>query len=306
MRRRALLGTLTATVLGTAGCLDRITPSGNVGDTTDESDCPDVADRVVCVPETGPDSAPIALTADSRSISLPATAEFTLTNGTAATLSTNYYAWGLWKRIDDEWHHLVPTMVQMPLVRLSPGSSHGWTLTARHELPPEPGRDYASWESEGTVSGLGGGEYAFTIDGWFGDSSEETVGFAVLLDVDAPELTLDPTERVTESSRDGEVVTVHGEGDGEEERRAEFVLRRVDDADEADDPRRVIPEQAAHDYRLRNTLSYVEEGVEQVRYVEENHAITPAFGVQEPYRISYGGELFEASASELATETETA
>jgi hypothetical protein len=66
----------------------------------------------------------------------------------------------------------------------------------------------------------------------------------------------------------------------------------------------VIPEQAVHDYRLRNTLPFFEAGVARVRYVADD-ATWPAFGVQEPYRISYEGELFEVSASVLETETET-
>jgi hypothetical protein len=298
VRRRALLGVLGGgAAVGAAGCLERVTPAGRVGAPADESGCPDVADRLVCAPAA--ESAPIALTVDSRSVSLPATVEFSLTNGTAATLSTNPYSWGLWKRVDGEWHHLVPDIAPMPLMRLQPGSSHEWELTAEHALPAEPGRVHGSWESAGTVGGLCGGEYAFTTDGWFGDDPEETVGFGVLFDADAPALTLEPTARVTGSSRDGEVVTVRGDGHGEENDRAEFVLRRVD---EADDPREVIPEQAAHDYRLRNTLSYVEAGIERVRYVETGHTTGPAFGVDEPYTISYRGELYEACASQLGSE----
>lgn len=332
MRRRALLASLGT--LGLAGCVDSPatgsdsptsdptptrtdtalggtpieTPTGtprDAGVAPGDSDCPagDV-DRVVCVPETDPESVPIALTADQRSGSLPATFEFTLANDTEATLSINFYDWRLWKRVDGEWFHIAPEAVQEPLMRLPPGASHGWSLTAEHELPEESRGMYLSWEDAGTVAGLGGGEYAFTTDGWFGEYAEgETrFGFGVLLEFDAPERTLEPTTSVTGSARDGDTVTVRGEGDDSEDARlAEFVLSRVDDAA---DPRTLIPETAAQDYRLRNTLPFFEEGVERVRFVEEN-ATWPAFGVNEPYTVSYGGELFEATATELETETAT-
>jgi hypothetical protein len=57
------------------------------------------------------------------------------------------------------------------------------------------------------------------------------------------------------------------------------------------------PEQAAHDYRLRNTLPYFEDGVERVRYVERSPGY-PSFGVDEPYAIRYEGELYELRAAE--------
>lgn len=329
MRRRALLASLGA--IGVAGCVDSPTtgsdsPSAeptptltntppdptstgtppDAGIPPTDSDCPagDV-DRVVCVPETDPGSVPIALTADSRTDSLPATFEFTLANDTDATLSTNFYDWRLWKRVDGEWFHIVPQAVQEPLMRLPPGGSHSWTLTAEHELSEESRGMYLSWEESGTVSGLGGGEYAFTTDGWFGeyDEGETRFAFGVLLEFDAPDVTLEPTASVTGSSRDGDTVSVRGEGsDSEDARLAEFVLERVDNAA---DPRKLIPETAARDYRLRNTLPFFEEDVEQVRFVEEN-TVWPAFGVNEPYTISYEGDLFEVTASELETETETA
>lgn len=330
MRRRALLASLG--ILGLAGCTDSPatdpasptseptptatspgtdvppdgTPTGtppDAGVPPGDSTCPAVeVDRVVCAPETDPESVPLALTADSRSGSLPATFEFTLANGTEATLHINFYDWGLWKRVSGEWFYIVPREIPEPLMRLPSGESHSWRLTAEHELPEEFNRWYGSWTDSGTVSGLGGGEYAFTTGGWFGDYDDGHFGFGVLLEFDAPELTLEPTDSVTDSSRDGDTVTVRGTGDDSDDaRRAEFVLTHVDDAEE---PRSLIPETAAQDYRLRNTLPFFEEGVERVRFVAEN-AVVPAFGVTEPYTVSYRGELFRVTADELETETET-
>jgi hypothetical protein len=332
MRRRALLA---LGALGLAGCVDgpagsdsptdsppdsptqspteppTQTPAGtppDIGVQPAESDCPAASDavRVVCEPEADPDSVPLALTADTRSATLPATLTFTLTNESDATFSTNFYDWSLWKRVDGEWFHIVPDAIQQPLMHLEPSDSHEWDFTAEHEQPLGPNRRYYSWERSGTVGGLGGGEYAFTTDGWFREGSyDATTTFGVLLSFDAPALVLEPTARVTGHSRDGDTVTVRGEGsDSENTRRAELALTRVAEG-EGTDPRVVIPEQAVYDYRLRNTLPYFESGVETVRYVADD-ATLPAFGVHEPYTIRYEREPFRVSASVLETETETA
>ena len=294
MRRRALL---SLSALAFAGCL--APRSDELGVPTTTSDCPPVGDRMVCVPETDPERAPISLTADSRSVSPPETVTFTLENGAGQPLTTNDYGWTLWKRADAEWVRVAPDTRPLPAIVLDDGDSYEWTLTAEHALPPNPWREYDAWHSEGTVSGLGGGEYAFTVDGALGESLDRTIGFAVRFEVDAPGTELEPTARVTDSSRDGGTVTVRGDGRGEEENRAEFVLRRIDDGE---DSRTVIPEQAAHDYRLRNTLPHFKEGVERVRYVERGHTTGPPFAVDEPYAIRYRGEPYEASANRLESE----
>lgn len=290
MRRRALL---SLSALALAGCT--APESDQIGVPTATSDCPPVGDRIVCVPETDPESVAVALTGDSRSISPPETVTFTLENGSDRTLSTNFYAWTLWKRVDGDWHRVVPDIWREPLMTLDPGERHEWELTAEHDLPPDPGRYYDAWLDAGTVGGLGGGEYAFTADGVLGDAEGQTLGFAARLGVDAPELSIGSTERVGDVARDSGVVTVRGDGEGDDDARAELTAHRVE---AAEDPERVIPEQAAHDYRLRNTLPYFEDGVDRVRYVEENHAITPSFGIDEPYAVRYEGELYELTASE--------
>jgi hypothetical protein len=285
-----------------------LTPTGtppDVGVPPAESRCPGGEyDRVVCVPEVDADSLPIALSASSGSVSLPSTIEFTLANDSDATFKTNPYDWRLWKRVDEEWYPIAPEAVQEPLFTMRPGSTHEWALTLDDALPTDPGEMYYSWDASGTVGGLGGGEYAFTTNGWF-DTPDGTrrIQFGVLLDVDAPPVTLEPTTAVTESTRDGDTVTVRGESgtpEDSEARLAEFVLERV-----ADDPSvgRTLPEQAAQDYRLRNTLSYVEDGVERVRYVERN-ATWPPFGVRDPYAIRYEGSTYRVTASELESEDE--
>ncbi|MFC6735184.1 immunoglobulin-like domain-containing protein [Halolamina salina] len=295
MRRRALL---SLSALALAGCT--APGSDAMGVPTDASDCPSVGDRIVCVPETDSESVAVVLTADAQSVSPPETVTFSLENGSDRTLSTNFYAWTLWKRADGDWYRVVPDIWREPLMTLDPGGRHEWTLSAEHDLPPDPGRYYDAWLEAGTVGGLGGGEYAFTADGVLGDSEGETLGFAARFDVDAPELTLEPTERVVDAARDGGVVTVRGEGVDEDGSRAELTVRCVETAEE---PVRIIPERAAHDYRLRNTLSYFEDGVERVRYVEENHAITPSFGIDEPYAIRYEEDLYEVTTGDGEAES---
>lgn len=281
----------------------------DVGVPPGESDCPSDGDldRLVCIPETDPDSVPISLTGqpESGTISLPASLRFGLVNDTEGTFQTNPYDWRLWKRVDGQWHVVAPDVVPDPLLLMPPGGSHGWTLTLEHSLPASPDSGYyGAWDASGTVEGIGGGEYAFTTGGWF-DTAEGTqdLGFGVRFTVDAPQTTLEPTDAVTEISRDGDTVTVRGESippEGPPVRTTEYVLVR----DESDaESRRLLPEVAARDRMLRNTLSYVEEGVREVRYLERNRGLDSRFGLTP--RFTYEDDRFESTVTDGATETPT-
>ena len=262
---------------------------------------------MVCTPETDPDSVPIALSGRpaSGTVSLPESLRFELANDTEGTFQTNPYDWRLWKRVDSEWSVVAPDVILDPLLLMPPGDSHGWTLTLEHSLPASPDSGYyGAWDASGTVEGIGGGEYAFTTGGWF-DTAEGTqnLGLGVRFTVDAPQTTLEPSDAVTGVSRDGDTVTVRGESipsDGPPVRTTEYVLVR----DESDaESRRILPEVAARDRILRNTLSYVEDGVREVRYLERNRGFDTRFGLTP--RFTYEGERFEGTVTDGATETPT-
>jgi hypothetical protein len=243
------------------------------------------------------------LTPPTQRGSLPtATFEFTLRNETDVRFDTNFYAWRVWKRVDGEWFHVAPQGWNDPLMALGPGDSHVWKLTVDGRENRAPSTAASGTETL-SLTGLGGGTYAFVVDGWFATADHEnSVGFAARFDLGGDPVELTPTSEVTETTReDGTVVvdTAHEAGDGA--RRAAFVVERLGtDSGETPptDVRRLVTEQVLRDRRLRNTLPFFEDGVETVR-LEEQNSVWPAFGVRRPQRIVYEGVHYRLSAEAL-------
>ncbi|SEO86708.1 hypothetical protein SAMN04487948_10655 [Halogranum amylolyticum] len=337
MQRRALLSTVGAAAF--AGCLadDAPSPTGdsaepstpNATDVTDattqtsETETatatpPDVGvvpteaagppwdddvKRVVAWPDVT-DETPVALTPATQRGSLPtATVEFTLTNDTDVRFDTNFYAWRVWKRVDGEWFHVAPRAWNQPLMSLAPDESHAWTLTVDNTRLDDEPLPRAGGTEELSLAGLGGGTYAFTVDGWFaGEGYRDGVGFVARFDLDGDPVELTPTDEVTATTRDGDAVVVETDREtGGESRLAAFVVERVESSvseSADDDVRRLVTEQALRDRKLRNTLSFFEAGVETVRLQEQN-SVWPVFGVREPRTIAYDGVRYRLSAEEL-------
>lgn len=289
--------------------IDQLPEKLDIGVPRGDTDCPapEHVSRVVCSPETDPDSVPMAMTVDADSVTLesPQTLTFELENGTEGTFSTNPYDWTLWKRADEEWHRVAPELVQEPLLLMRPGRTVSWALALDHALPTPPEGEYYSWNGSGSVPAIGGGQYAFGLSGWF-DTAEGTQNllFAARFSIDAPATTLEPTDAVTEVQREGNVVTVRGEWEdgGEGETQTSRVTVSRDDSDV--ESRLLLPEVAARHRMLRNTLPYFEEGVREVRYLERNRYVPSMVGV--PSRFAFEGAQFSKSSEESVTETESA
>ncbi|WP_049893407.1 hypothetical protein [Halogranum rubrum] len=330
MRRRALLSTLGVTVL--AGCTANDSV-GNTGDRTASSTdslepatapataTPDATDVGVSPAEAaGPpwdddvkrvvswadvtESTPIALRPPTQQASLPgATFEFTLANDTDVRFETNFYGWSVWKQVDEAWFHVAPTAWPVPLMTLESGESHTWTVTVDNS---ELHRDimWVEGTEDLSLAGLGGGTYAFTIDGWFASQDyDQSLGFASQFVLDGDPVELVPTNEVTGTTREGDTVVVEtSHGAGDDSRRAAFVVERLGDESvesQESDVRRLITEQALRDRELRNTLPFFEEGVETVR-LEEQNSSWPIFGLDEPRVIEYEGVQYRLSAEELS------
>ncbi|QLG26958.1 hypothetical protein HUG10_05120 [Halorarum halophilum] len=279
---------------------DTATDYPEVGGTPSEVDCPPFDDhvrRVVCWTDGRPDD-PLFVRPSKTSGTLPrATFEFTLVNGTDLRFGYNRFHWQVWKRVAGEWYYVAPRSWVDPLFFVEPGES--WTLTVAVDAEGSVADDAdeargGSAESV-ALSGFGGGEYAFAVDGWFeGQDYRDGTGLAARFALEGEELELTPDDTVTDTERDGDAVTVRTDVDGgDDARECAFVLERAD----APDPRRYVAEQAIRDRRLRNTLPFFEDGVERVELVEQN-GVTPPFGVNEPYGISYDGESYRVSAEE--------
>ena len=200
-----------------------------------------------------------------------------------------------------------------PLTPLAAGESHTWAVSMSGAVgdvsPPnvDSGGELDD-TSRRTVAGLGGGRYAFGIDGWFeGGSYKRQTAFAATIDVRGDPIELTTTENVASVAVEGDVLTARwtgGNADSEYAREATYVLERVDEAPD----RRLITEQVVRPRRtnapLKDALALAtERSVDEVRLTGQT-ASSPPFGVQGRV-IGYEGSTYEISASETGTETES-
>lgn len=294
MHRRALLVALGSSVL--AGCTTRqpaddSTPSKTASPTPTDvpgvgldaapGDCPAYHGTVVCTP-AAPDDAPVVLTPSTTSPSLPGAVTFELANGTSRPFVSNFYGWTLHKRVDGEWFRIAPVMWKQPIHRLPAGDTHRWEATLRG-LPDHP-VPLADGDERVTLEGLGGGHYAFSIDGHF-DGREGRYTFAAPFDVAGPPVELRPTDRVRDVVVDGETVTARLDTRGD--REAVYTLRRVEDDPDA---RRIVTERLVrsdHAYSPRRdaVALALEHDATRVELRGPNGS-SPPFGVDD------GGERF--------------
>ena len=278
-------------------------------------DCPGYGDDVVSVVcyDAAPDDAPMVMEPSRSGLDLPGEIEFMLENGTGTSLQTNFYSARLHKRVDDEWYLVAPQGWPQPLTPLAAGESHTWAVSMSGAVgdvsPPnvDSGGELDD-TSRRTVAGLGGGRYAFGIDGNFREGSyKRQTAFAATIDVRGDPIELTTTENVASVAVEGDVLTARwtgGNADSKYAREATYVLERVDEAPD----RRLITEQVVRPRRtnapLQDALALAtERSVDEVRLTGQT-ASSPPFGVQGRV-IGYEGSTYEISASETGTETES-
>ncbi|WP_232702423.1 hypothetical protein [Halobacterium wangiae] len=332
MRRRALLGTIAS--LAVAGCTGTgAQPSGSdsttttratststtqptttsdatpaellsLGVPTTQSECP-LGDegRAVCYPEQTGEI--LSLTPDDDELDLPTdSTTFTLANDTDYEYHANFYGWKLSKRVHGQWFHVAPQYWPQPLHMLPAGESHEWSFTVDNSETPTGG---SSSDSDVALAGLGGGEYAFTLQGWFplGDKDSFHVALGARFRLNGDQLELTPTDDVS-ASRDGDTVVVTtGEEPGEDEELSAFVVER--EGVPAGRPlQRYVTEQllrpgpgTGRTTPYRNTIPFFEEGVETVR-LEAPDATVPPFGIDEPVYVEYEDEQYEVTSERPA------
>lgn len=313
MNRRRALACVGSALL--AGCLSESTPGGSDpaasnatnGTTTttehpntstgtpasptleipDENHCPSFGDsRVVCSVDAD-DGTTLQMVPSKTRVDLPkATVSFTLRNETGATFTTNYYGWSVWKRVDGEWFHIAPQIVPEPAMMLESGDSHAWNLTVDNT-----DLDAATARSQGTddiaLVGLGGGTYAFGIDGWFQKGGyENAIGVAARFELNGDDLELAPTADLEVVGRDGDEKHVRV---GDKKRRT-MVATRVETP--TTDAKRLLPEQVVRS-ALRNLLASFEPGVRRVTLDVNRTAIYAS----EPQVIEYEGQTYRIERS---------
>ncbi len=238
---------------------DPETDSPNL-DVPSENHCPPFGDdekQVVCY-QDATSGTTLLMKPSKGSVTLPKAAlSFTLQNETGTTFTTNYYAWSLWKLVDGKWFQLMPRIVPEPAMMLKSGDTHSWSVTIDN-TNLDGSLDPAGGTEDLTLVGLGGGTYAFGIDGWFeGNSYKNGIGVATRFKLVGDELQLTTTDDFEVVSRDGDEKHVRESG----KKRGTLVATRVKNS--TADAERMLPEQAIRS-PLRNLLASFEPGVRRV------------------------------------------
>lgn len=321
--RRTVLSTLYAgTVIPFAGCTTELDESNDMNetDTTAEDDeteppstnfprettseaCPpfDDANRVVCYEAVDPEESPLVLVPETQSVQPNQPTKFTLRNQSEQRFNTSLYHWRLYKRVDGNWHYIVPESWRLPITALRAGEDHAWTVTVPADRVSDgnPIERVRGTESL-TIAGLGGGHYAFGVDGWFtSDSSDERTALAAGFEVNADPLELTVTEYIEETEWDGETVvarSTRGDPIDDDDQPDTFILERIDSSDP--DTNRVIAEQVVRNGQLRDTITLSRKfDADRVRLEEFSDSIPP-FGIRDDRTYEYQGTRYRVTTRE--------
>lgn len=328
MRRRALLTAVGGAAL--AGCLDgdsngdpNGTDPGDDGSNTDTDDstgtdgeipliastdlageCPAYPDdHVVCYDAVLAHERDVAdfelvLEPESETVERGGTIAFELSNRSGRRFATNFYNWRLHKRVDGEWFDIAPQEYPEPLMFIDPGGTHVWRLTVAEDAVAEGApvdRGGETGTKDLSVEALGGGRYAFRARGWFeGGYDDGIYAFGATFDVDAPTLSITPTNAITDTRWEGDTLIAESDrGDSDSGRLAAYELRRLEDADVPDDGvTRLIAEQVLRDDQLRDAVGLAIEHDADVVRLEEYTGITPAFGADSDGYYEIGGTVY--------------
>lgn len=271
------------------------------GDTASNA-CPpfDGIEQVVCYGAVDPEAMPLVLDPETQSVQSDQATGFTLRNRSRQEFETNFYHWQLYKRVNGDWFYIAPQGWPQPLTPLSAGKKHTWTVTvATGRVSDGTSIERVAGTESLTIAGLGGGHYAFGIDGWFTtESHEKSIALAAGFKLNADPLQLTPTAAIAETEWDGETLVAYstrGESDDEADHPDAFVLERTDGSET--DAKRVIVEQVVRNDQLRDALALSRKyDADRVRLEEFNRSIPP-FGLQEARMYEFRDNVYRATAS---------
>lgn len=249
-----------------------------------------------------PTTAAIYLEPSTRTVSYGESISFTLANNRAEDLRINFYAWQVHKYVDGEWFHVAPQTVVQPLMTISAGEAHTWTLTPTI-AGTEAGEPVSNTEGTAdlTLPALGGGVYAFGIGGWFAstDHSSKTA-FSATFALDADPLQLTPTNAITQTEWEGETLVAQsdrGKPDDPDYRLGAYELERLSSAPKP--PQHLITEQVVRERYLRDAIALAQEyDADHVR-LEEYNGWYPIFGVHGQEYYQYEESYYRVTARTL-------
>jgi hypothetical protein len=323
--RRELLGTLAGSAgLALAGCVGG---SGDEPDDTEDDDsddgsgtgepdqlqsrfpdeefpedCPEYGgvDRVICYDAVDSETVPAVLEPSTRTIEASESIDFTLHNRSDLALKTNFYNWRIHKRVDGDWYRVAPRGYNEPLMTVSPGESHTWTVSIDNDgIADGESIPWMSGTEQLTLRGVGGGHYAFRARGWFADESyEESIAFAATFEFDGPPIELTTTNSIEGVGWEDETLVAtssRGDPDNEYSKRGAFELERLDEA--GSEAETVITEQILRQPQLRDTIALAaEHDADRVR-LEEYNGVTPIFGSRSDKIYEFQGSYYEVTTS---------
>jgi hypothetical protein len=218
--------------------------------------------------------------------------------------------WSVYRLRNGSWHELGPLYGDRVARFLPPGGRHRWRFELAHDGPAGGG---ASGSGVARLGHLGGGNYAIVA----GETGEE-LRPAALVRLDAPPLTVRPTGDAR-ATRDGDTVRVRSDPptDDRPPERAVLLVERlplgggtatprpsVTPTDAADRGlRRLIAEQVMRSRGLRNSLAFVESGVEIVRLRTSEDVVGDALRRVEARagrrRFRFGGGRFRVTVDRV-------
>lgn len=217
-------------------------------------------------------------------MSLPARVTFTFLNRSREPTRCGH--WDLYKLQDDEWFHLGPYVQTADCKVVSPGDAKTWVMRAAPgQMAPCKARSFAF---------LGGGRYA-AVTG-YGHATRRS---GALVEFDAPDVTVAPTNDVTAERQDGSVTATSQRWqtapDEDHRSRVHLVLERKADAEQT-----FIAEQVMRRWfrGLRNTLAFVAPDIERVVLRTDDRIADRVLGYDDgTLRFWYDGQAYVLSMS---------
>lgn len=289
MRRRRLLAALAgAGSLGLAGCGSRsegptttfappeetpdpatttppVVPTGDVS-----AGCPDFGRsvaRVICTAAV--DDETMAMRGDrGTAVRGGPGIAFSIENTRGVPYVTSPRRWTLHKRVDGEWFWVAPIVLHPFGVRLADGDGLEWSVRATEvDLPSF--RTTSDPDAVPTdrldLGALGGGRYAFGVQGYFegvdyrGEPGGSIAAFVAPFEIEGSDIDLVASDRVRRTVRDGDRLRV--ERGPPAERTTTVTLTR---GETTVSTIRLVTEQLYRLPLLRDGLAAFEAGVRQV------------------------------------------
>lgn len=190
-----------------------------------------------------------------------ATVEFRIENRADESFEWGPYNWRLQQWDESRWRRIAPFGRPIPLNRIKAGESYTYRIGAVEDKLLDNRTAHAA-DKDISLGGLGPGVYGFTTEGFFESTPDDELAVGAVFGFAGEAPPIRPTDAVTEVSRDGSELVVHGDAAADE--RAELIVSFV-----AGEPgAQLLATHVRQLAALLNTLSFAPTNdVRTIRYV---------------------------------------